>query len=432
VIVVVILGLLFLLIFLGTPVFLAMTVASLVHWYDLGRDSALIVLMQRFYGGMTSFTLLAIPMFLLTGVVMTRGGLTERLVGLAKALVGHMRGALAQINILSSVFFGGISGSAYADIAAMGTVFIPGMKKEGYPAGFAGAITAVSGTLAPMIPPSIVLIVYGATFGVSIGALFAAGLSLAALIAVCYMTMAYFLARRFQVPSYPRASGRDILVALGRAAIPLMMPVVVVGGIFGGVFSPTEAGAIAAAYGLFVTMAVYRTVKLRDLPSILLETALTTAAVMVLIGAAFSLSYVMAARHIPAEITTALLGVSSDPLVISTMLLLVLFVVGMFIDRTTAILLFGAIIIPVFTQQAGFSSVHTAMIIVMALGIGHLTPPVGGTLLMTALVGKMSVTTILRYIWPFILLEIAITLAVILIPEISETLPRLMGVGGLQ
>lgn len=431
-IVVVILGLLFLLIFLGTPVFLAMTVASLVHWYDLGRDSALIVLMQRFYGGMTSFTLLAIPMFLLTGVVMTRGGLTERLVGLAKALVGHMRGALAQINILSSVFFGGISGSAYADIAAMGTVFIPGMKKEGYPAGFAGAITAVSGTLAPMIPPSIVLIVYGATFGVSIGALFAAGLSLAALIAVCYMTMAYFLARRFQVPSYPRASWRDILVALGRAAIPLMMPVVVVGGIFGGVFSPTEAGAIAAAYGLFVTMAVYRTVKLRDLPSILLETALTTAAVMVLIGAAFSLSYVMAARHIPAEITTALLGVSSDPLVISTMLLLVLFVVGMFIDRTTAILLFGAIIIPVFTQQAGFSSVHTAMIIVMALGIGHLTPPVGGTLLMTALVGKMSVTTILRYIWPFILLEIAITLAVILIPEISETLPRLMGVGGLQ
>lgn len=431
-IVVTILGLLFLLIFLGAPVFLAMTIASLVHWYDLGRDSALIVLIQRFYGGMTSFTLLAIPMFLLAGVVMTRGGLTERLIGLAKALVGHFRGALAQINVVSSVFFGGISGSAYADIAAMGTVFIPAMKKEGYPAGFAGAITAVSGTMAPMIPPSIVLIVYGATFGVSIGALFAAGLSLAVIIAVCYMSMAYILARRLNVPSYPRASAREILAAFGRALVPLMMPLVVVGGIFGGVFSPTEAGAIAAAYGLFVTMVVYRTVRIRDLPAILLETALTTAAVMVLIGAAFSLSYVMAARHIPAEITGVLLSISSDPLILSSMILAVLFVVGMFIDRTTAILLFGAIIIPVFTQQAGFSSVHTAMIIVMALGIGHLTPPVGGTLLMTALVGKMSVMTIVRYIWPFILLEITITLAVILFPALSETLPRLMGLGGLR
>ncbi len=427
-----VLGILFLLIFLGAPVFLAMVMASLVHWIETGRDTALVVLMQRFYGGMTSFNLLAIPMFLLAGVVMTRGGLTERLIGLAKALVGHMRGALAQINILSSIFFGGISGSAYADIAAMGTVFVPAMKKEGYPAGFAGAITAVSGTMAPMIPPSIVLIVYGATFGVSIGALFAAGLSLAVLIGVCYMTMAYFLARRLDVPSYPRATLRELLRAFGTALVPLVMPIVVVGGIFGGHFSPTEAGAIAAAYGLFVTMVIYRTIKVRDLPGILLETALTTAAVMVLIGAAFSLSYVMAARHIPAEITAALLTVSSDPLILSAMILGLLFVVGMFIDRTTAVLLFGAIIIPVFTQEAGFSSVHTAMIIVMALGIGHLTPPVGGTLLMTALVGRMSVMTIVRYIWPFIILEICITFAVIMFPAISETLPRLLGLGGLR
>jgi tripartite ATP-independent transporter DctM subunit len=313
----------------------------------------------------------------------------------------------------------------------MGTVFIPAMKKEGYPAGFAGAITAVSGTLAPMIPPSIVLIVYGATFGVSIGALFAAGLSLALFIAVCYMFMAFLLTRRLDVPSYPRSSLRDILRAFGRASLPLVMPVVVVGGSFGGFFSPTEAGAIAAAYGLFVTMVVYRSITLKELPDILLQTALTTAAIMVLVGAAFALSYVMAARHIPAEITSVLLSISTDPFGLSAMMLLVLFVVGLFIDRTTAILLFGAIIIPVFTQQAGFSSVHTAMIIVMALGIGHLTPPVGGTLLMTALVGRMPVMSIVRYIWPFILLEIGITLTVILVPGLSETLPRWLGLGGL-
>lgn len=426
-----VLGILFLIIFLGGPVFLAMLSASLVHWLDLGRDGALIVIIQRFYGGTTSFTLLAIPMFLLAGTVMTRGGLTDRMVDLAKTLVGHMRGALAQINILSSVFFGGISGSAYADIAAMGTVFVPSMKKEGYPAGFAGAITAVSGTLAPMIPPSIVLIVYGATFGVSIGALFAAGLSLALFIAICYMSMTYFLVRRMNVPSYPRASFPTVWRAFKRAAVPLFMPVVVVGGIFGGYFAPTEAGAIAAMYGLIVTVVIYRSIKPKEIPGILLETALTSAAVMILIGAAFSLSYVMAARHIPAEISAVLMSISSDPIVLSVMMLCLLFVVGLFIDRTTAILLFGAIIIPILTQHAGFSGVHAAMVIVMALGIGHLTPPVGGTLLMTALVGKMPVMSIARYIWPFIILEICITLAVILFPAISETLPRWLGLGGL-
>lgn len=426
-----VLGILLLLIFLGGPVFLAMFSASLVHWLDIGRDGALIVIIQRFYGGTTSFTLTAIPMFLLAGTVMTRGGLTDRMVDLAKTLVGHMRGALAQINILSSVFFGGISGSAYADIAAMGTVFVPSMKKEGYPAGFAGAITAVSGTLAPMIPPSIVLIVYGATFGVSIGALFAAGLSLALLIAICYMSMTYFLVRRMNVPSYPRASFSAVWRALKRAAVPLIMPVVVVGGIFGGVFAPTEAGAIAAIYGLIITVVIYRSIKPKEIPGILLETALTSAAVMILIGAAYSLSYVMAARHIPAEISAVLMSISSDPIVLSVMMLCLLFVVGLFIDRTTAILLFGAIIIPILTKHAGFSGVHAAMVIVMALGIGHLTPPVGGTLLMTALVGKMPVMSIARYIWPFIILEICITLAVILFPAISETLPRWLGLGGL-
>lgn len=426
-----VLGILFLIIFLGGPVFLAMFSASLVHWLDIGRDGALIVIIQRFYGGTTSFTLTAIPMFLLAGTVMTRGGLTDRMVDLAKTLVGHMRGALAQINILSSVFFGGISGSAYADIAAMGTVFVPSMKKEGYPAGFAGAITAVSGTLAPMIPPSIVLIVYGATFGVSIGALFAAGLSLALLIAICYMSMTYFLVRRMNVPSYPRASFSAVWRALKRAAVPLIMPVVVVGGIFGGVFAPTEAGAIAAIYGLIITVVIYRSIKPKEIPGILLETALTSAAVMILIGAAYSLSYVMAARHIPAEISAVLMSISSDPIVLSVMMLCLLFVVGLFIDRTTAILLFGAIIIPILTKHAGFSGVHAAMVIVMALGIGHLTPPVGGTLLMTALVGKMPVMSIVRYIWPFIILEICITLAVILFPAISETLPRWLGLGGL-
>jgi tripartite ATP-independent transporter DctM subunit len=419
------------LIVLGAPIFLAMGMAGLLHYFDLGRESALVVLTQVLYGGTRSFTFLAIPMFLLAGNLMTHGGLTDRLITLARTLIGHVRGGLGQVNILSSVFFGAISGSAYADVAAMGSVFIPAMKKEGYPAGFAGALTAVSGTLAPMIPPSIILIVYGATFGVSIAALFAAGLSLALLIAVLYSLMAYILSRRYDVPSHPRPPVSEVWGALKAALPSLGMPVVVLGGILGGFFSPTEAAAIAAAYGLILTVVVYRTIDGAGLWRVLLQTSLTTAAIMILVGAALMLTYVMSIRHIPMHTMAFLLGITGSPIPLILLILVILFIAGLFIDRTANVLMFGAIIIPVFTHQAGFSPVHTAMIIVMALGIGHLTPPVGGTLLATSLVGRVSVIEITRYIWPFILLEIAITLLVVFVPAISETLPRLLGLGGL-
>jgi tripartite ATP-independent transporter DctM subunit len=209
------------------------------------------------------------------------------------------------------------------------------------------------------------------------------------------------------------------------------MPIVVVGGILGGYFSPTEAAAIAAAYGLVLTMVVYRTIELTGLWRVLLQTSLTTAAIMILVGCALILTYVMSIRHIPMHMMAFMFGITGNMTLIILLILLALLFAGLFIDRTANVLMFGAIIIPVFTQQAGFSSVHTAMIIVMALGVGHLTPPVGGTLLATSLVGRVSVVEITRYIWPYILLEIAITLLVVFVPAISETLPRLLGLGGL-
>jgi tripartite ATP-independent transporter DctM subunit len=419
------------LIVLGAPIFVAMGAAGLLHWLDLGRESALVVLVQQFYRGTRSFTFLAIPMFLFAGNLMTRGGLTDRLINVARALAGHVRGGLGQVNILSSVFFGGISGSAHADVAAMGSIFIPAMKNEGYPPGFAAALTAVSGTLAPMIPPSIILIIYGATFGVSIGALFAAGLSVALLIAVLYSGMAYVLSRRYDVPSHHRADRAGLWASFKGALPALGMPVVVVGGILGGFFSPTEAGAIAAAYALLLTTLVYRSFDLRGLWRVLLQTSLTTAAIMILVGGALMLTYVMSSRHIPMHMMGFMLGLTDSIVVLILLILVVLVFAGLFIHRTANVLMFGAIIIPVFTLQAGFSDVQTAMIMVMALGIGHLTPPVGGTLLTTSLVGNVSVIEITRYIWPYILLEIAITLLVVFVPAISETLPRLLGLGGL-
>ncbi len=428
---VIVVGILLGLIILGSPIFLAMATASLFHYFDHARESALHILFQQFFSGIQSFTFLAIPMFLLAGNLMTAGGLTDRLIGLARCLIGHVRGGLGQVNVLSSVFFGGISGSAHADVAAMGSIFIPAMKKEGYPAGFAGALTAVSGTLAPMIPPSIILIIYGATFGVSIGALFAAGLSVALVIAVLYSTMAYVLSRRYNVPSHHRATWGETWQAVKSAAPPLAMPVVVVGGLLGGMFSPTEAGSIAAAYALFLTVVCYRSLTAKDLWHVLLRTALTTAAIIVIVGAALMITYAMAQRQIPMHTMGFLIGITENPYLLVSLIIVTLILLGLFIDRTSSVLMTGAIIIPVLTLHAEFSDVHTAMIIVMALGIGHLTPPIGGTLLTTSLVGNVSVWEITKYIWPYIILEIAITMLIVFVPAISETLPRMMGFGGL-
>lgn len=418
------------LILIGAPVFVAMGGAALMHFFDTGRDATLTILSARLFGGLTSFTFLAIPMFLLAGELMLRGGLVERLIRLARALVGHFRGSLAQINIMSSVLFAGISGSAHADVAAMGKVFIPAMKDEGYRPGFAGAVTAASGTLSPMFPPSIVLVVYGSVFNVSIAALFAAGLAIAVLMALSFFFLVWMTARKLEVPTYARADWREFREASWGAILSIGMPVIIAVGVFTGLFTATEAAAIAAAYALIVTMLIYRSIALRDLGPILLSTARTTAAITILIGVSGMFSYVIAQRDIAGQTIELLLSVVQTDISITLTVLAFLLVAGMFIDRTSAILLLGPILIPLF-QTMGYGDVQVAMIIVMALGIGHLTPPVGGTLLTTSLVGNVSVVEITRYIWPFILLQVLLTLAVIFIPVISEGLPRYWGLGGL-
>lgn len=425
-------GVLLFLIIIGAPIFLAVGASSLLHLFESGRPGAMIILNQRFFDGLSSFPFLAVPMFLLAGEIMTRGGLTDRLIGLAQACIGHVTGGLAQVNILSSVFFGGISGSAFADVAAIGSILIPGMKKEGYSGGFAAAVTAASATLSPLIPPSIVLIIYGATFGPSIGALFAAGLSVAAFYALCLLVLTYFLIRKNpDIPRRPRASLAELWAQTKRAGPPLLLPIIILGGIFSGRFTATESAAIAVFYALFLSMVVYRTVRVRELPGILERAAVTSAAIAILIGVSIAFSYILVQRGIPEVAVRALLTITSDPFGVSCLILGILLIAGLFIDRNANILMLGAIIIPIFVVELGFSQVHTAMIIVMALGIGHLTPPVGGTLLTASLVGNVPLVEVVKAVWPYILMKIAVTLFVILVPALSETLPRYLGLGGL-
>ncbi len=415
------------LILLAMPVFGAMGIAAFLHYLDTGREGTLTILFQQIFRGLTGTSFMAIPMFLLAGQIMSAGGLIDRLLDLAKALLGHLTGGLAQVNIGASVFFSSISGSAHADVAALGTTLIPAMEREGYPRGFAGALTAASGTLTPLLPPSIVLIVYGAAFGVSIGALFAAGAGVGLLLALMLSVQTYFMVRKGNYPRSRRQSGREILRCLLRALPALGLPAIILGGIFGGIFTATEASAVAVAYALTLIV-IYGTLPIRKLPELMRQTALTTAAIMILIAMAQSFSYVIARRNVP-EAVMGMLGSITDNYIILLMLIVgILVCAGMFVDRTTNVLLFGPILLPILHgPELGFGPVHAAMTMIMALGVGHLTPPVGGTLLTTALVGRIPVEELTRYMWPYIISFIILAMAVTFVPAVSETLPRILG-----
>lgn len=415
---------------IGLPIFAAMGLSTLVHYLDTGRESTLLVLNQRIFNGVTSFTFLAVPMFILAGEIMVKGKLIDRLLDVARAFVGHMRGGLAQVNILSSVFFAGISGSGQADIAAMGSTIVPAMVKDGYPRGYAAAITAQSATLSPTLPPSIVMVVYGAVFGVPVAALFAAGVSVGVFMAIAYMILAFYMSKKYSLPLHPRASRSEVWTSLKAGLAPLGMPAIILVGIFGGFFTTVEAAAIAVLYAIVMTMLVYRTVTIRDMGPILVGAAITSAAVLVISGVALSFSYIVAIQHIPQRVLEVLLLLSGNVLVVMTLIIIVLLIAGMFVGRTANVLLFGPILIPIF-YQFGYSPVHTGMILIIILGVGHLTPPVGGAILTACLIGRCTMPDIMKYMWPMIILEIALAVVILLVPALSEALPRFFELGGL-
>jgi tripartite ATP-independent transporter DctM subunit len=421
-------GLLIGLILIGVPIFSAIGMSAMLHYFDLQEPRILVIFMQQIFRTLARFQFLALPMFILAGNIMTEGGIVTRLIELAKALVGRYTGGLAQVNILASVMFAGISGSGNADVAALGTTLIPAMKKEGYPPGFAGTLTAVSGTLTPIIPPSNVMVVYGATYGVSIGALFAGGLVVGSVTAVIYAIVTYFMVKGTAYAVQASDTG-ELWYCFKRAILPIGAPVVILGGIFSGLFTATEAAAVAVFYSLLLSVIIYRSLNLRDLFSILRRSMYTVAAVLILIGFSRTLSYVIVRRNVPALVMSAVTTFTQDPTLTMILIVVVALIAGMFIDRTTNVLVFGAIMIPIMTDFLGFSEIHTAFILITVLGVGHMTPPVGGTLLTTALVGNVGVEEMMPFMWKFILVEIGITILVITFPFFSEGLPRILGLG---
>ena len=412
---------------IGLPVFFGLLAAPGILLFLNGQERDITLLYRNLYNGMDSFPLMAIPFFMLAGEIMNRGGITLRLVEFSQAFMGHLRGGLAHVNVMSSMLFAGLSGSAVADTSALGSMLIPAMEKQGYTRRFAAAITAASSVIGPIIPPSGIMIIYAYVMGESVAALFLAGLVPGILVGVGLMLLIKVMANRYD---FPVASRRYSWGERGEASLkaffPLMTPVIILGGILAGVFTPTEAAAVAVFYALFISLFVLRTMRLSDLPDVLGRAGLTSAVVLLLVGAAMSFKTVVSLSHAPQTMADFILSLTENPLLLLFLINLLLFAVGMFLDAGPAIIILGPILGPVFTGM-GVDSVHFAIIMCVNLTVGLATPPMGLVLFVASAVSGERGTTIARAILPFLAVEIAVIFLITYFPAISMTIPRLTG-----
>lgn len=412
---------------IGLPVFFGMLAAPGIMLLLNGQERDLALMYRNVYNGMDSFPLMAIPFFMLAGELMNRGGITTRLVEFSQALMGHLRGGLAHVNVLSSMLFAGLSGSAVADTSALGSMLIPAMEREGYTRRFAAAITAASSVIGPIIPPSGIMIIYAYVMGESVAALFLAGIVPGILVGVGLMLMIYFMANRYDFPTSRRkATWGERGQASLKAFFPLLTPVIILGGILGGVFTPTEAAAVAVAYAIIIGFFVLRTLRMSEMPEILGRAAMTSAVVLLLVGAAMAFKTVVSLSHTPEVMAEFILSLSQNPLVLLFLINLLLFLVGMFLDAGPAIIILGPILGPIFTDL-GIDPIHFAIIMSVNLTVGLATPPMGLVLFVASSVSGERVETISRAILPFLAVEIAVIFLITFVPELSMTVPRLFG-----
>lgn len=409
----------------GIPLVFALLASSIVTLMITRPELPLEVVPQLFTQGIDSFALIAIVLFFLAGELMSAGGVTERILAFARALVGHLRGGLAQVGIFASVIMSGISGSAVADAAAIGPLLIRSMKSAGYPAGFSAALMGSASILAPILPPSIPLIIYAVISGSSVGAMFLAGVVPGILIAICLSVVAYVRAGQLDLPREPRATGQQVRSASARAVFALLAPVMIVVGIRGGIFTVTEAAAVIVLYVLVISILVFRGLKLADIGHSLVRAAHGTASVMVILGASSIFAWIIADQGAGRAFATyfQMLGAPDW-----SMLLLVnalFLVVGMFLDPLAALIILVPIFLPLVTDL-GMDSVQFGVMIVLNLMIGLMTPPVGFLIYMTASMGDVSPSAVIRQSAPFVGALLLVLAVVTYIPAVTLWLPSLV------
>ena len=400
------------------------TVATMLVTIPL--DPALTTAAQRMATGLDSFALLAIPFFVLAGELMNRGGIARRLVDFAMALMGMLPGGLAYVNILAAMLMGAISGSAVAAASAIGSVLLPQMREEGYDDAFSAAVNISAAPTGLLIPPSNILIVYSlASGGVSVAALFLAGYLPGMLLGLALMVASGYVAIGRGYRAGPRMELINVVRKLVRAAPSLLLIIIIIGGIVSGVFTATEAAAVAVVYALLLSL-VYREIGWRELPAILRHSATTTAIVMLLIGTSMGMSWILAYESIPQVVTAALVGVSDNPVVVMLIINLILLAVGTFMDMTPAVLIFTPIFLPI-ASRLGVEPLHFGIIMVFNLCIGLCTPPVGSVLFVGCSIARLPVIQVIRPLVPMYVAMIAALLVVTFVPAISLWLPRWFG-----
>ena len=400
----------------GVPVAFALMLCSVALMVSMNMLDSQIVA-QNLINGANNFALMAIPFFILAGELMNRGGMSKRIVQFAMTLVGHVRGGLGYVVIIASVLFAGLSGSAVADTAALGAILIPMMVERGYDKKVPTAIVSSAGIIAPIIPPSIPMILFGVVSGVSITQLFMGGIVPGLLIAVGLMLVWFYMSRRETAELPPRKSVKEILTATKEAGWALLMPVIIIGGLRGGVFTPTEAGVIAVFYALFVGMFVYRNIGPRQLYDALIRSAKTTSVVMFVASAAIVSAWMITVANVPQGMTELLNPLIDRPLLLLLLINLLLLAVGMVMDLTPTILILTPVLMPI-VKAAGIDPVYFGIIMVINLCIGLITPPVGTVLYVGCGISRISIGELVKGLWPFLLVEIAILLLLVFFPQI--------------
>ena len=412
---------------IGMPIVFALAFGPLAGFVLADKALYFKMLPQRLFGGINQFPLLAIPLFVLAGEIMNTSGITENLVRFARVLVGHFRAGLAQVNIVASMLFAGLSGSAVADTSAIGSIMIPAMERDGYTRAFAAAVTAASSVIGPIIPPSIIMIIYAFIMKVSVAGLFLAGFVPGMLIGVGLMVLTKFLGERRNYPkSGKRASLGEIWVAFKGAFFPLLTPVIIIGGILSGIFTPTESAGAACFYALVLSLFVMRTLSITDLPQLFLRTGLVSSTILLIIGTATVFGYVATISGVPQALGKAVFTVTDNPVLLLLIINVLLLVTGMFLDAVPAILILGPILAPTL-YQLGVEPLHFAIIMCINVTVGLATPPMGLILFVTASLTRLGIEVIAKQLAPYLLVHLVAILMVTLIPDIALTLPRLLG-----
>jgi C4-dicarboxylate transporter DctM subunit len=411
----------FLLIIIGVPIAVALGLSSVLALL-LNSNANTMVMIQKAYSGLDTFTLMAIPFFILAGNVMSQGGVSTRLVAFANIFFGRFTGGLAQVSTAACTFFGAISGSAPATTAAIGSVMVPPMKKKGYSTEFAAACVASSGVIGLLIPPSINMVLYGVITGASIGKMFLGGIIPGLIMSAALMIVNYVVAKRHGFVGETAPTTKEAWKATRESFFAMLMPVIILGGIYGGIFTPTESAVVAAAYGLFVGMFIYRELDFKKLCNVILSTAKSSAIIMLLVSLAHCFSYILASEQIPQAITRIMLEISRDPHVLLLLICASLLVVGTFLDNAVAVVLMTPILFPV-TASAGIDPVFFGVLLVLTLAIGQITPPVGLCLFVACNIANITIEKISVASIPYLCIMLVVMLIILFFPELVLFIP---------